>query len=115
MTSRDIRGEKTVLRRATDADADLIVRWHDDPDVARYWDGERFTRDEMLERLRRRDVESYIVEADGEPVGYLQVWQQATPAASTCSSSRARADAASARMPAAPSRAISATSAAGRA
>ena len=75
MTSRAVRGEKTVLRRAADADAELLVAWHDDPGVARFWDDERFTRDEMLARLRRPDVEAYIVEADGEPVGYLQVWR----------------------------------------
>jgi aminoglycoside 6'-N-acetyltransferase len=30
----------------------------------------------MLVRLRRGEVESFVVEADGEPVGYLQVWQE---------------------------------------
>ena len=76
MTSREVRGERIVLRPADDTDAELLVAWHDDPDVARYWDDERFTRAEMLERLRRADVEAYIVETDGEPVGYLQVWQE---------------------------------------
>jgi aminoglycoside 6'-N-acetyltransferase len=65
-----------VLRPADDADADLLVAWHDDPEVSRYWDEERFTRDEMLARLHREDVEGYIVEAREEPVGYLQIWQQ---------------------------------------
>jgi aminoglycoside 6'-N-acetyltransferase len=51
----------------------MLVAWHADPDVARYWDDETFTRDEMRERLARDDVEAYIVEADGEPVGYLQI------------------------------------------
>jgi aminoglycoside 6'-N-acetyltransferase len=75
LTKRDVRGERTVLRPVESADAELLVAWHDDPDVARYWDEERFTRDEMIARLHRRDVEAYIVEADDEPVGYLQVWQ----------------------------------------
>jgi aminoglycoside 6'-N-acetyltransferase len=77
LTSRELRGERTFLRPATDADVDVLVAWHDDPDVARYWDDERFTRDQMLDRLRRSDVEAYIVEADGEAIGYLQVWQEA--------------------------------------
>ena len=51
------------------------MRWHADPEIARYWDDERFTREEMLERLRRREVDAYIVEADTEPVGYLQSWR----------------------------------------
>jgi aminoglycoside 6'-N-acetyltransferase len=76
LTSRELRGEKTVLRRAGDADVELLAAWHDDPDVARYWDDERFTHDEMLVRLRRADVEAYIVEASGDPVGYLQVWAE---------------------------------------
>jgi aminoglycoside 6'-N-acetyltransferase len=65
-----------VIRPANDADAELLVQWHDDPEVARYWDDERFTHEQMLARLRRADVEPYIVEADGEPVGYLQVWRE---------------------------------------
>ena len=50
-----------------------LVAWHADPEVARYWDGETFTRAEMAERLARDEVESWIVEEAGEPVGYLQV------------------------------------------
>jgi aminoglycoside 6'-N-acetyltransferase len=76
LTNLEICGEATVLRRAIDADVDLLVAWHDDPEVARYWDEERFTHDEMLRRLRRHDVEAYIVEADSEAIGYLQVWQE---------------------------------------
>ena len=75
MTTREIRGNATLIRRARDADADLLVAWHDDPEVARYWDDERFTREQMLERLHRPDVEAYVVEAGAAPVGYLQVWR----------------------------------------
>jgi aminoglycoside 6'-N-acetyltransferase len=71
-----LHGRLTVVRTATVGDADLLVAWHADPEVARFWDGETFTRDEMLERLRRPDVEAYVVEADGEPVGYLQSWHE---------------------------------------
>jgi aminoglycoside 6'-N-acetyltransferase len=55
-------------------DVDLLVRWHADPEVARYWDGKTFSREQMLARLSRPHVDAYIVEADGEPVGYLQAW-----------------------------------------
>ena len=72
----EIRGRLTLVRPAKKADAGLLVAWHDDPDVARYWDDERFTRDEVFERLRRGDVASFIVEECGEPVGYLQVWRE---------------------------------------
>ena len=72
--TKRLHGVLTVVRPATEDDADRLVAWHRDPDVGRYWDGETFTRDEMLERLRRSDVEPYIVEAGGAAIGYLQVW-----------------------------------------
>ena len=71
-----VRGRLTTVRRAAEEDADLLVRWHADPDVARYWDDEVFTRDEMLERLRRPDVEAFVIEEKAHPVGYLQVWAE---------------------------------------
>jgi aminoglycoside 6'-N-acetyltransferase len=52
----------------------LLVAWHADPDVARFWDGETFTRAEILMRLERGEVDAFIVEAGDEPVGYLQAW-----------------------------------------
>jgi aminoglycoside 6'-N-acetyltransferase len=69
-----LHGEFTVVRAATADDADLLIGWHADPEVARYWDGETFTREEMLLRLVRPDVDPYVVQKDGEPVGYLQAW-----------------------------------------
>ena len=39
-----LHGRLTVVRPATDDDADLLVAWHADPQVSRYWDGETFTR-----------------------------------------------------------------------
>jgi aminoglycoside 6'-N-acetyltransferase len=62
------------VRPATDADTELLVSWHRDPEIARYWDNETFTHEEMRARLARQDVDPYIVEADGEPIGYLQAW-----------------------------------------
>jgi aminoglycoside 6'-N-acetyltransferase len=68
-----IRGTLTVLRPATSDDVERLVTWHDDPEVARFWDDEHFTPAEMRERLARDGVDAWIVEAGGEPVGYLQV------------------------------------------
>jgi aminoglycoside 6'-N-acetyltransferase len=67
-------GELTVVRQAIAFDVDLLVRWHADPAVAEFWDGETFTREEMVARLARLDVDAYVIEAGGEPVGYLQAW-----------------------------------------
>ena len=68
-------GELTLVRPAGEADIDLLVAWHADPEVARYWDDETFTADELRGRLERDNVDSFIVEVEGEPVGYLQAWR----------------------------------------
>jgi aminoglycoside 6'-N-acetyltransferase len=68
-----VRGRLTTLRPAGGDDVDRLVAWHADPDVARYWDDETFTRAEMEERIAREDVEAWIVEEDDRPVGFLQV------------------------------------------
>jgi aminoglycoside 6'-N-acetyltransferase len=69
-----IHGRLTSVRAATDDDVELLVRWHADPEVSRYWDDETFSPEEMRARLARECVDAYVVEADGEPVGYLQAW-----------------------------------------
>jgi RimJ/RimL family protein N-acetyltransferase len=69
--------ETPLLRAATDADIDLLVRWHADPEISRYWDDETFTAEEIASRLRRERVDAWIVEAGGVPVGYLQSWWEA--------------------------------------
>ena len=69
-----VRGERTLLRAVEAADVDLLLAWHADPEIARYWDWETFTRETMLERLARPDVTPYLVLADGAAIGYLQVW-----------------------------------------
>jgi aminoglycoside 6'-N-acetyltransferase len=52
----------------------MLVNWHLDPEVMRFWDDHTFTHDEMATRLARPTVDAYIIEADGEAVGYLQAW-----------------------------------------
>lgn len=69
-----LHGRLTVVRAATADDADRLVGWHADPEVSRFWDDETYTREEILDRLARGEVESFVVEAAGEPVGYLQAW-----------------------------------------
>jgi aminoglycoside 6'-N-acetyltransferase len=69
-----VRGQLTLVRPATDDDVDLLVAWHADPEVSRYSDDETFTHEQMRARLEREPVDAWIVEADSEPVGYLQSW-----------------------------------------
>jgi aminoglycoside 6'-N-acetyltransferase len=66
-------------RPATDSDAALLTGWHADPEVSRYWDGRTFDEAEVVERLHRPDVDAWIVEEDGTPVGYLQSWWEPDP------------------------------------
>lgn len=68
-----------TLRPATEADAELVAAWHADPEVARYWDDEVFTVEEIRTRLTREAVEAWIVELDGAPVGYVQAWWEPEP------------------------------------
>ena len=68
-----------TYRPAADDDVPLLVAWHAHPEVSRYWDGDVFTAEEMLGRLRRPDVDMWVVEEDGAPVGYLQSWWEADP------------------------------------
>jgi aminoglycoside 6'-N-acetyltransferase len=83
-----VRGRLTTLRPAGAADVDRLVAWHADPEVSRYWDDETFTPAEMGERLARADVEAWIVEERGEPVGYLQVHGEAASASGEAAGAR---------------------------
>jgi aminoglycoside 6'-N-acetyltransferase len=71
-----IRGTLTAVRTATEADVEMLVAWHADPEVARFWDGETFTPEEMRERLARGEVDHYIVERREAPIGYVQAWSR---------------------------------------
>jgi aminoglycoside 6'-N-acetyltransferase len=72
-----VRGQQTTLRPVEAADIDLLLEWHADPDVSRFWDDETFTHETMLARLGRPDVTPYLVLAGGVAIGYLQVWWDA--------------------------------------
>ncbi len=64
----------TTVRPATLDDVELLVAWHADPEISAYWDDETFTAEQVRERLARGDVDSWIIEEQSEPVGYLQSW-----------------------------------------
>jgi RimJ/RimL family protein N-acetyltransferase len=66
-------------RAATEDDVPLLVGWHADPEVSRYWDGETFTEEELRGRLARCDVDTWVVEEAGAPVGLLQSWWEPDP------------------------------------
>lgn len=67
-----VHGMQTSLRRATDDDVARLVAWHNDPEVARFWDDERFTVPELQERLGRPDVEAWIAGTSRAAEGRLR-------------------------------------------
>jgi aminoglycoside 6'-N-acetyltransferase len=67
-------GRQTALRPATDEDVDLLVAWHADPEVSRFWDEEIYTPETMREYLADKQFVPWIVEEEGQPVGFLQHW-----------------------------------------
>jgi len=69
-----VRGDRTVVRPATHADAARLVAWHADPEVSRYWDDDQLTNDEIVALLQSPTIDPYIVEVDQRPIGYLQAW-----------------------------------------
>jgi RimJ/RimL family protein N-acetyltransferase len=66
-------------RAATADDAARLAGWYADPEVSKYWDGRTYDTDEVVARLQRDDVDAWIVEENGEPVGYLQSWWEPDP------------------------------------
>jgi aminoglycoside 6'-N-acetyltransferase len=72
-----IRGNRTDLRPATDADLDLLVSWFQDAEVYRWWDGEPLSRETVAAKYtgaRWPTVESFIIQEDAHPAGYIQYW-----------------------------------------
>jgi aminoglycoside 6'-N-acetyltransferase len=65
------------LRAASDGDLDLLAGWFANPEVYRWWGGQPLSGNEVAADYtghRSPEVESFIVEAENEPVGYLQYW-----------------------------------------
>ena len=72
-----ITGGRTNIRPATESDLDLLAGWFGDPTFVEWWGRVPLARGEVAEKyLGRRSpgVESYVVEHDEKPIGYLQAW-----------------------------------------
>jgi aminoglycoside 6'-N-acetyltransferase len=76
-TRQPVHGLLTVVRPATDDDVELLVGWHADPEVSRFWDDEIYTAEEIRADYADPLVDHWIVEAAGEPVGFVQSWWEA--------------------------------------
>ncbi|MFH8680872.1 GNAT family N-acetyltransferase [Streptomyces lydicus] len=70
-------GALTRLIPTTEEDLDLLAQWFASPDFVEHWGGVPISRDEVAEKYvgrRRPRVESFLVLAQGTPVGYAQYW-----------------------------------------
>jgi aminoglycoside 6'-N-acetyltransferase len=73
-----MRGDRVVLRPATEADLDAIVAMLHEPEVARWWgdyDADRVRRD----HLDDDESETYAIEVDGEVAGILLLYEEPEP------------------------------------
>ncbi|WP_137233355.1 GNAT family N-acetyltransferase [Streptomyces sp. BPSDS2] len=76
-TTTTLDGVLTRLVPTTEDDLDLLAGWFASPDFVAYWGGVPLSRDEVAEKYvgrRRPRVQSYLVLAEGAPVGYAQFW-----------------------------------------
>ena len=79
MNQPRIKGELVELRLTDSADLAHLVRWLNDPAIYRWWGGHPVRREEIQQKytgLRGPQVDSYIIEESGTPVGYIQSWQE---------------------------------------
>lgn len=70
-------GVLTRLVPTTEEDVDLLALWFASPEFVEHWGGVPMSRDEVAEKYvgrRRPRVESFLVLAQGTPVGYAQYW-----------------------------------------
>lgn len=71
-------GRKTTVRPVGEADLDLLAGWFGDAAFVEHWGGTPVSPAEVAEKYvgrRRPEVESFVVLAGGEPVGYAQYWE----------------------------------------
>ncbi|MGW0671136.1 GNAT family N-acetyltransferase [Streptomyces sp. NPDC002746] len=71
-------GVLTRLVPTTEGDVDLLAQWFASLDFVEHWGGVPLSRAEVAEKYvgrRRPGVESFLVLAEGAPVGYAQYWR----------------------------------------
>jgi aminoglycoside 6'-N-acetyltransferase len=78
-TPRELRGPRVTLRHPTVADADALTAILGEPEVAHWWPG--FDRARVIEELiaDRHAEEPFVIELDGQIVGYIQVAEELEP------------------------------------
>lgn len=70
-----IFGYRVELRSVQQDDYELLFRWLNDPEVYRWWGGKPIDSDAIQQKYlghRRPQVEGYVIEVTGLPIGYAQ-------------------------------------------
>ncbi len=77
-----------TFRPLTEADLVLMHRWLNTDFVIEWWEGRGHSYEEIVEDFQPRPDESeqrFIIQADGTPIGYIQLYQMADePEAVNC-------------------------------
>lgn len=76
-----LSGRLVRLRPVDEDDLELLAGWFGDPGFIEHWADTPLTRQEVAAKYvgrRRPDVESFVILADGIPVGYAQYWRGGT-------------------------------------
>lgn len=71
----NIFGDGVELRSVKQKDFALFFRWFNDPEVYRWWGGLPIDADVIRQKylgLRRPQVDGFIIEVTGTPIGYAQ-------------------------------------------
>lgn len=74
----NIFGDRVKLRSVELNDFELLFRWLNDPEVYRWWGGKPIDSDVVQQKylgLRRPQLDGYIIEVTGIPIGYAQKHQ----------------------------------------
>jgi aminoglycoside 6'-N-acetyltransferase len=72
-----LKGERVSLRAFTASDAERIAEINAMPEVARWWRPR--SPSELAEEVAIEDVAAWVVEVDGELVGFVQAYEEADP------------------------------------
>jgi aminoglycoside 6'-N-acetyltransferase len=78
---KTIHGETVNIRPTSDGDLELLASWFADSQFVTWWGGKPKTREEVRREYLAHDParQAYIVEADDEPIGYIQAWSDEPP------------------------------------
>lgn len=76
-----IVGGSVKLRATSKDDLDLLAGWFADPSFVTWWGGKPKSREEVATKYLNDDEtpQAFVVEAAGEPIGYIQAWSDEPP------------------------------------